>query len=67
MPKPSEAKALIVEDGDDLCAAFVKLLKCFILVWRYAAYRYKEDGTLSDAFCAEMKKCVSDARTTTPP
>ncbi len=62
---PSVAKLLIVEADDSLCAAMIKLIKSFYLAYRLVRYLFADDGTISDAFCAQIKSCVVTANPTT--
>lgn len=60
----AEAKACIVHSSDSICTALVKMIRCYVLIYRYEKYRYTSAGKISDKFCSEIKTCVANTPTT---
>ena len=66
-PLPSEVAATVITSGDSICTAFVKLIRCYVYVYRLIKYEWTESKQISPALCSEIKACVAlNAGTTTP-
>lgn len=61
----AEVLATVVQPEDDLCAALIKVETAYRMAYQYNRYKYTDTGTLSDAFCAEVKTCAALAPPTT--
>lgn len=61
----AELLATIVKPGDSLCEALKKVNASYRLAYQYARYKYKNDGSLSEAYCAELRACAALAANST--
>lgn len=61
---PSQYKALIIAPSDSFCTAFKKLLKCLYLDYLVMRYETKSDGTIADAFAADI--CAIECAVSNP-
>jgi len=61
----ADLAATIVQPEDDLCTAIRKLLKAQRYAYLYMRYKYNSDGSISDAYCEELRVCAANTPTTT--
>lgn len=55
---PSQYKELLLAATSGFCNKFMRLFELPKMVWEDIQYRYNEDGTPSDDFCADLRaKC----------
>lgn len=46
---PSQVEALLINEDEDLCTAFPKLLHSYYLLWKLLKYMLDSDGNISIA------------------
>lgn len=63
--RPEHFKALIPNEDDNLCSHIVKFARVSILWWQYHRYKYKADGTFTEAYIEDLCKITCPTTTTT--